>query len=102
MYAIDVGNCHSVLGMRSWVVGSQGEHKGSPINTDVRREARAGGARATARDRPSSTTHRLAVALEEGLKFAPMGQASRPNIFVGGYATRSSRGDGVAYPPANI
>ena len=32
--------------------------------------------RATARDRPYYTTHRLAVALEEGLQFAPMGQAS--------------------------
>ena len=72
MYAIDVGNCHSVLGMRSWVVGSQGEHKGSPINTNVRWEARAG-------ELPPALT-----------------------FFVGGYATRSSRGDGVAYPPANI
>ncbi|HTD19646.1 MAG TPA: hypothetical protein VK667_08965, partial [Ktedonobacteraceae bacterium] len=30
------------------------------------------------------------------------GQAPALTFFVGGYATRSSRGDGVAYPPANI
>ena len=42
MYAIDVGNCHSVLGMRSCVVGSQGgskpvlkgDRKGSPLLYD--------------------------------------------------------------------
>ena len=66
------GNRCSVLGIRGGVVRSQGELKGSPINTNVRREARAGG-------KPPALT-----------------------FFVGGYATRSSRGDGVAYPPANI
>ena len=76
MYAIDVGNWHSVLGMSNCVVGSQGGSKpvlkGDPLRSPWL------------------------------LKFALRGQAPALTFFVGGYATRSSRGDGVAYPPANI
>jgi len=49
MYAIDVGNCHSVLGMRSCVRCAQddkvlkGDRKGSPIGTNLRKEVKEEG-----------------------------------------------------------
>jgi hypothetical protein len=84
-------------------VGSQGERSFAAL-----RMTKA--SRATARDRP---IHGLAKLIRRRVEAIPCGrpgslrsrlwgQASRPNIFCGGYATRSSRGDGVAYPPANI
>jgi len=87
MYAIDVGNCHSVLGMRSCVRCAQddkvlkGDRKGSPIGTNLSSRGPRPTPRLTARVNPTIRRISPPSSWRRSAGFAPvLGWCGQPSL----------------------